>query len=508
MTFLPPLATRDRVADAVLVVSCGIVQAAAFAVAAFATRDAFAALHFGHVLAIGTVAELAASGLVAASCFLLSRCRAEALGQSYAISLRRALYQQIARLPKSRHERRRVGALSLRFVGDLSAARLWFGRGLPDVLSAAVVLPGAVAILLVLNSALAGVGLMVLAVVLLVMGATAWHLGRRHRRLRRRRANIAISMIERIAIAPELDLMGRTDRELRKLDEQGASLRADALARRGKTAGLQALLQMGVAVSGLLMLWQASQYEIAPATVAACLSVLALIALPLQDLGAAWDHYCAWRVAREKAERLLSEPALLRQGARRSKSVPVEVRGAFGRDSVAFVAKPGKATTLRGKHARLLARCISGLDNVDTLDVLYDGQKKIPRVAHIADEHVGLQGSLRRSATLMCRKRPGDRKTAEVLGLFGLDGLLAAPRGLDQRLSENGNGLSSQFSLRLDLARAVLGKADVIVIDSVRWSSGVDRVELLETMRQQSAPTVILVESANAQYPEEDSEVA
>jgi ABC-type multidrug transport system fused ATPase/permease subunit len=490
------LATRDRVTDAVLVVSCGIVQAVALAVAAFATRDAFAALHVGDGLLPRTMFALAAAGVIAATCLLLSRRRAERLGQSYAMALRHVLYAQIARLPKSRHEERRIGALSLRFVGDLSAARLWFGRGLPDVLSASVVLPGAVMILFALDPDLARAGLVPLGLALMVMVLSAWHLERRHRQLRRRRANIAISMIERIAIAPDLDLMGRTDKELRSLDHQGAALRDDAVARRGRTAGLQAILQTGTALSGLAMLWLAGVHDVAPATVAASLSVLALVALPMQDLGAAWDKYCAWRVAREKAQRLLDEPTVIRH-RQRSKAGPsaVDVRGTYQGEPVAFLAKRGEITKLRSHFSHGLARVISGLDTDDGVEIRFDGQAKSPRIAYIGDDHLGLQGSLRRSATLMSRKRPSDERTTEVLGVLGLATLLMTPARLDQRVPENGRGLTAGQSLRLDLARAVLGQCDVIVIASWRWSVEQDQDRLIETLSQMTPATIIVAET-------------
>ncbi|MEY8826874.1 ABC transporter transmembrane domain-containing protein [Sedimentitalea sp. XS_ASV28] len=508
MTALTKLATRDRIVDAVLLTLCGIVQAVALAFAAFATRDAFAALHAGKALAMSTVLQLAISGGVAAACLFLSRYRAEALGQSYAISLRRTLYRHIARLPKSRHEKRRVGALSLRFVGDLSAARIWFGRGLPDVLSASIVIPGAVSILYFLDPVLAVYGMASLGCALLAMGLLAWHLARRHQKLRRKRANIAISMIERIAIAPELDLMGRTDRELRNLDKQGASLRRDALARRGRTAGLQAILQLGVAMTGLLMLWQAGQAGIAPATVAASLSVLALIALPLQNLAGAWDHYCAWSVAREKAENLLSEPDVTRIAESQPDPVTIEVTGELDRMPVSFVAPPGAISTLKGKNTNRLARIIAGLDTGDDIDVCYDGRDRSPKVAFIGDVHVGLQGSLRRSATLMCPKRPDDQRIAKVLRAFGLSDLLSASGGLDQRLAENGKGLLPIQTLRIDLARAVLGKADVVVISSIRWASyRHQHTELLDAFRELSSATIILAEDTVPLNLEQDSTV-
>lgn len=488
---LPALATPDRALCAVLVVWCGVAQAAALAVAAFATRDAFAALHGQQPLAFQTAVAFAGAGLIAALCLFLSRRQAESLGQSYAIALRRVLYRQIASLPKSRHNQRRTGALSLRFVGDLAAARLWFGRGLPDVLTAMIVLPGAVAILVSLDSGLAFAALAPLGLSVVLMALLAWHLERRHQRLRKRRASLAISMIERIAIAPELDLLGRTQKELRALDQQGAALREDAVARRSRTSSLQAILQAGVAVSGLSALWFASQTTTSPATVAAGLSVLALVALPLQDLAMAWDRYCAWSVARKKAQRLLQEPIVQRAGVSAQKPVQVKVSGA-----TSFTASAGEVTQIEGREASHIAHVIAGLDQDATLHVDFDAAAA-PRTAFIGDTHIGLQGSLRRAVSLSARKRPHDDRIADVLSAFGLTQLLAAPDGLDQRIAENGKGLSGRATLRLDLARAVLGQADLIVIASLRWSADEDRDALLGTLRGLTPATILLADAAD-----------
>ncbi|WP_299689873.1 ABC transporter transmembrane domain-containing protein [uncultured Tateyamaria sp.] len=502
MTTLPHVATQDRVIDAVLIISLGILQATALAVAAFATRDAFAALHNGAALTLRTVCALAGAGVIVALCLFLARRRAEALGQSYAITLRRALYGHIARLPTGRHAQRRLGALSLRFVGDLSAARLWFGRGLPDVLTALVILPAAVAILVALDTRLATAALIPLGLTIIAMTGMAWHLEQRHRRLRARRASIAIGMIERIAIAPDLDLMGRTSKELRALDTHGASLRRAAVARRGRTAGLQAILQVGMALSGLTVLWQASLGGgAAPATVAACLSVLALVALPLQDLGASWDSFCAWRIARVKLLRLFGEPTVKRRARRAGRAPTVTLRGTCGGASAHFTASGGTIATLRHPRAAHVARCISGLDPEHGLEVQFDTRTSRPKVAHIGDAHVALQGSLRRSATLTCAKRPSDDAIIATLTAFGLHDLLCAPRGLDQRIAENGRGLSHAQTLRLDLARAVLGQANVIVIASLRWAVEPDQDLLMQTLMSQAAATVIIAETGTAPTP-------
>ena len=508
MRVLPPLATKDRALSAVLIVGCGILQAVALAFAAFATRDAFAALHGSDPLPVQTVCELAVAGLVAGLCLFFSRRQAEDLGQSYAIDLRQTLYAKITRLPKSRHEARRVGALSLRFVGDLSAARLWFGRGLPDVMTATVVLPGAIAILWLLDPALAFMGLAPLGLALVVMIALAWHLEKLHRSLRGRRANIAIKMIERIAIAPELDLMGRTKKELRALDQQGASLKADAIGRRARTTALQVILQVGVALSGLTILWVASQTGTTPATVAASLSVLALVVLPIQDLGTAWDQYCAWRVARGKALRLLGEPEAPRSAIVSSVPSPVRVTGTLAGEPLDLSAPAGEITRITSRHPMQLSRLVAGLDHDRDIAVSFAAPDTRPRIALIGDAHVGLQGSLRRSATLSTRKRPDDVRIAEVLHEVGLGTLVQAGDGLDQSIAANGNGLPAGETLRLDLTRAVLGHAGVIVISSVRFASDAVQDHLLAALQGLSTATIIVIDTAETSQQTNHSKAA
>jgi ABC-type multidrug transport system fused ATPase/permease subunit len=495
MTTLPAFASRDRVIDAVLVVACGAGQAFAAAVAAFATRDIFAAMHAGNGVPLRPLIELGAMGVFAAFCFWLSQRRAEALGQSYANALRRCLYGHISRLPKTHHERRSVGGLSLRFVGDLSAARLWFGTGLPGALTAVVVLPGAMAILFALDDRLAPAGVLPLLAALAIAAALAWRLQVRHRVLRSHRAGLAIAMIERIAVSPELDLMGRTDRELRALDARGATLRADAVARRGRSASLQAVLQSGAAIAGVVVLWRGGAIDAPPGTVAASLAVLALVALPLQNLATAWDRYCAWLAARSKALALLAEPELARNDAGRSGPVAIAVSGEIDGVPVELSVAEGGVCRLDPRVGPALARFVAGLDAPEGVTIAFASPGgTAPRTAFIGDHHVGLRGSLRRSATLLNRKRPSDKRIAEALRAYGLGHLLETAAGLDLRIAESGRTLSREETLRLDLVRADLATVGLVVIDSIRWRAAREAGRLLETFRSRCHATVVVVD--------------
>lgn len=492
MTALPPFLTGQRSLDAALVVASGIGQAAAAVYAAFATRDAFAALHADQGVAAGTLVELGMAGLIMGLCLFIAQRRSEALGYSYANALRQCFYGQIAGLPKSRHGERRTGALALRFVGDLSAARLWFGRGLPDVLTAVVVVPAAIVILFALDPALAPAGTLPLGIALLIAMAMAWHLERFHQSLRGRRAGLAISMIERIAVSPELDLMGRTGREMQSLEKRGKALQSEAIARRSCTAALQAILQVGTAVSGMTLIWVSGVSSAGTGITAASLAVLALLAVPLANLATAWDSYCAWRVAREKAHRLLMEKTTMRQIRPRKRAVDIKVSGQLDGVGIELTFASGQVSYLRGIQDARLARCIAGLDHVEGLSVYYGGNRSLPRIAYIGDTHVNIQGSLRRSATLMCRQRPANERIVETLRAYELHHLLEQNDGLDERIAEAGRNLSAIDTLRLDLARAELGEVELLVIDSVRWQAVQDNRRLLALFTERCEATILI----------------
>jgi hypothetical protein len=268
------------------------------------------------------------------------------------------------------------------------------------------------------------------------------------------------------------------------------------VARRSRTASLQAVLHVGTAVAGLAVLWRAGQAGAAPGTVAASLAVLALIALPLQNLAAAWDRYCAWRVARGKALKLLAVPTIERLNGAASAPTSIEVTGTVNGDAICRVFPSGEVSSLPGPEGSILARHIAGLDRSDHLRVTFNEQLDRPKTAYIGDDFIGLQGSLRRVATLLSRKRPDDSRIQEALAAYGLDHLLKRDRGLDTRIAEAARTLTTEETLRLDLARAELGKARLLILDSVRLRASPHRKALVGLFSKRCDATILVVEGS------------
>ena len=488
---LPPVLADGRGARLAGVALVGVAQAGLLGAAAFATRDAFDALHGGGAPGAATLAVLVAAGIGAAACEAGSRILGEGLGQRYASAMRVALYAALAAWPRDALRTRRLGALGLRFVGDLSAVRLWFGLALPCLVAMAAALPGVALVLVLLDPRAGSLALAAIAASLVVMGLLGWGLRRRHRLLRSRRASIAISAMERLEAASELDLMGRTPKELDALERQGLRLRDGAVARERRTALLRLVPQAGTAVAGALILWSAGAGPMQAGTAAAMLAMLAILGLQLRDLAMAWDAGSAWSIARGKLQDVLAGAGAPRQVRPRSGAVSlaIEVDGieidvpAAGTLRIGGPAGCGKTR---------LAEIVAGLSAAEDVAVLYSGAADLPRVAHVGARPPVLRGSFRRTLTLGLPKRPNGKEIERTARAFGLDGLLARIGGVRGRI-EAPDAISVGEALRIGLARAALARPDLIVLDSPALLADPRAEELASRLREATGATMVIV---------------
>jgi ABC-type multidrug transport system fused ATPase/permease subunit len=507
MTPLPRLLGEGRVTDAVRLPVLAVGQAAALGIGAFATRDAFAALHGGAVPGPGVLGALVAAGVAAGGVELLARRRGEALGQHYARALRQALYGHVAGMDRRTLAARRLGGLSLRFVGDLTAARLWFGRGLPRLIAGAVVLPAAALVLWLLDPRLMLAAGVPLALSLAGMAALAVGMQGLQTRLRGRRAALSVAAMERLAMAADLDLLARTDRELQAMEAEGAEVEAVAVARATRVGLVRLVPQAGAAVGAAAVLWTAGAGGIAPATAAAGLSVLAILVLPLREFAPAWDAYCGWAAARDRARALLALPSRRRDVLPRGHAVALALDHlAVGTATVSAEVPAGGVLAIvgpPGSGKSQLAGIIAGLDRAAGGRVLYDGaEAPLPRIAALTDRPAILQGSLRRALTLGIDPRPPATEVRRVARAFGLSALVNHGGLTDFRVGEAGRTVSAGEMLRIGLARIALARPDLVVLDSPALSADPEAPALVARLRTEAAATLVVAGVAGIAAPD------
>ncbi len=503
MNRLPRILGEGRIRDVALVAFLGVGQAVAMGVAALSTRAVFAALHGDTPLVVTAFVLLGLAGCAVAGIDVLIRIRAESLGQSYARSLRTALYRQIAGLSAGDLAERRLGGLSLRFVGDLSAARGWVGLGLTRLASATVVLPGAVLSLWLLHPKLAVAGGLPVALSLGVTLGLAVGLGGMHKSLRSRRARIAVSMMVRLTIAPALDLAGRTPRELADLDDHSGVLKREAVARRTRISLLCALPQAGAALGGVAILWVAGASDVPAAEAAGALAVLAILMLPLRDLADVWDRYCAWRIARSKCQALFDRDSALREVRPVGHPVPVRFTDVRFRGLQIDGEIPAGTTVVvcgpPGSGKSSLLSLAAGQDRPDSGSVTYGSAGgPLPRIAYISDVSPIVHGSLRRSLTLGISPRPRSADIRKAALQFGLRPLLDRIGGTRGRVGEAGRTLSRGEALGVALARAALSRPDLIVVDSPQLIAHPKLWELIGRLTVVTTATLLVSGSDSA----------
>ncbi|MEM9277581.1 MAG: ABC transporter ATP-binding protein [Pseudomonadota bacterium] len=470
MSQLPDILGEGRRAQIAAVSFAGVGEALVVGGAVFAMRDIFAALHGKESPPMVALTTLILAGFLVAIIRVFGRTQAERLGQSFAVSLRRNLYSHYARQSYSDLKKRRTGALSLRFVGDLSAVRGWVSLGLPRIVTACFVLPGAAVTLSLLNSELAMATVLPIVLTILAMGLLSTLVQPFHRKLRSKRAQIAISMMERAGIAPELDLMGRTPTEIKSLDEQGIKLSKLAIDRRKVYSALQMAPDTGAALTGVAILWTAFATQAPPAEAAAALAMIGILISPLRDLAGVWDKYCAWRVARAKCEAVFSIPVFKRQFIEKSGPVEIEFDNVVLRNtSISTSILPGEKILVSGKSGvgkSTILDLAVGLERPDSGNVRFDDSNKIPRTLSISANAPVLQGSVRRALTLGAQQRPEDEIIEEAVDLYEFRPTLERLGGLSARIAESARTLSEGEQLKLHLIRAHLTKPNLIVIDT------------------------------------------
>ncbi len=492
----PKIATPRRVRLIAILIVIALSQALAAALAAFATRWLFMAMDQRVPLPVMALCAMAGAALFIALVRVLFRRLGERLGQDYACDVRLALFDHASRMSPTDLAARRVGYLTLRFVGDLTALKDWPARGLPMLVEGAVMAPAMVAILFVLNPVFGLIGLVLAVLSLMALLAGASGLMRAHRAVRSRRALLAADMAERLPIAPELAALGRRSLELRLIRRRAVQLTQVAQARVTRGEAMRALPDALSGLAAAAVIWWGATSALQTGTIAAGLAVLALAARPLRDLMGVTDRAGAFRAAHAKLASALARPIATEtshDGVARSLRLPL---GALGLDvqnvdtgngalaSIAL-APGGWADLPTGTDTDRLFRAISGLDPVGAGEIRLNGQPvehlsrgSLRRSVSRIDAHpIVLKGSLRRALTLGLSDRPDDRTILARLRKAGLMAVLDRLGGLDSRLTEGARTLSVQARVDLSVLRAALGQPgllliacpDVLCDDVSRW---------------------------------------
>ncbi|MEO0359654.1 MAG: ATP-binding cassette domain-containing protein [Pseudomonadota bacterium] len=513
----PALLGAGRGRGMAVIAGLALLQGAAAAAAAFATRSLFGLMHEGGPVsaAAGPLAILIGAGLVIAAAGVAFRWLGERLGQSYALDIREALFAHAASMSARDVDVRRAGYMSLRFVGDMAALKDWPALGLPRLIAAAAILPSTVAALWLLHPPFGALGFVVFALAALLVYLAGRALPDLHLKARKRRARLAADMAERMPMAPDLGRLGRRKTETALLRRRGGDMIDAALTLVRRREGLAALSDAAAGFAAAGVVWITLTGDATPATAAAGLAALGLGLTALRELATVADIRAGFLAARQKCEAALARAtrAAEKKGGLSLPTGPLAVAledVSIGPvEGLSAEVEAGCAARLAGGAGAgksLVLSVLAGRDAAEAGEARIGGRPVdglspaavAARVALIREDAPLLRGSFRRALTLGLPERPSDEATTEAARAFGLARLLIRLGGLDGSIQEGGRDLSSGERLRIALARAALQKPDLILFDETPPDLA---AALLARFDETARPTVIFAERGQDDAP-------
>ncbi|MPQ98832.1 ATP-binding cassette domain-containing protein [Modestobacter sp. I12A-02628] len=444
---------------------------------------------------------------------LVTRWLSATIGEGLILDLRTAVFDHVQRMPVAFFTRTRTGALVSRLNNDVIGAQRAFSDTLSGVLGNLVTLLLTLAVLLRISWQVT----LLTLVLLPVFVVPARRMGARLAQLTREAAThdsvMATRMTERFSApgATLIKLFGRPEDESAEFAERAARVRSIGV----RTAMLQSVFVTALTLVSALALavvyalggWYALSGSLDPGSVVAMALLLTRLYAPLTALASARVDVMSALVSFERVFEVLDLVPLVQEPAepRRLPDGPVAVEldgvrfgypaadrvslasleevaqldtrgGVEVLHDVSLRAEPGRLVAIVGSSgagkstiAQLLPRLYdvdAGAVRLGGVDVRELSSATVRRTIGLVTQDGHLFHESVRANLLLAQPAASDTELWDALRRARIDDVVAAlPDGLDTVVGERGYRLSGGERQRLTIARVLLARPRVVVLD-------------------------------------------
>ncbi|MER5263804.1 ABC transporter ATP-binding protein [Actinosynnema sp. NPDC002837] len=456
---------------------------------------------------------IAVIAIVEAGLGLLTRWLSASIGEDLILDLRTTVFDHVQRMPIAFFTRTRTGALVSRLNNDVIGAQRAFSDTLSSVAGNLVTLALTLAVMISLSWQITLLALVLLPVFVVPARRMGTRLARLEREAANHNATMGTRMTERFSApgATLVKLFGRPAHESEEFATRARRVRDIGV----RTAMVQTVFLTALTLVSALALavvyglggFYALRGELDPGSVVALALLLTRLYAPLTALAGARVEVMSALVSFERVFEVLDLKPLITEkpDARSVPDGPVSVEfenvrfaypsadkvslasleevavldsrgGEEVLHDVSFRAEPGQVVALVGSSgagkstiASLLPRLydvdsgVVRLSGVDVRDLTADSVRgalgMVTQDGHLFHESI-------RSNLLLARPQATEADLWEVLGRARLAELVASlPDGLDTVVGERGYRLSGGERQRLTIARLLLAKPRVVILD-------------------------------------------
>lgn len=443
------------------------------------------------------------------------------VGQSVARSLRLRVFDHLSKLSPSFHARYKSGDLLVRLMGDVPLVRTMLVDSTVAVLTRACLITCTVTAMLLVDPWLT---LVVLGIIPACLGVVWWiskQLTIAARKQRTKEGDLADYLHEAIAASSTIQSLGRG----REIVHRFARTNRTAVRAELKASRLSAKLAVSIetifgacAAAALgFGAWRVLQGTLSTGDLLLFLAYVRSLLKPVRAASKHSERLAKGTASGERLLAILDEPIAIdsRPDAIEPAAHPAELafRGVvfqYGKQTEAL--RGFDATFRRGELLGLFGRSGSGKSTVAALSVrlhdpdegavLLDGRPLPDYQLQALRERFGLAlqestlfGATIRENLLLGRPDATEDELWDALRLAAADAFVARlKRGLDTELGSGGTGLSGGERRRLCLARTLLRRAPVLIVDEP--FSGLDRLaveRVRETLAERARTDIVIV---------------
>ncbi len=408
-------------------------------------------------------------------------------GQHVVIDLRRRLFEKLLRLSPLQRSAQLSGDLLSRFTSDVAAveqaATYTVASWLRDSLQIVILVGVAVS----LSWKLSVLALVVVPIAVLPAARLTAALMRRTREGQAALGTIAGQVQEGLGALRTIQAFNAEAAEASRFARRTAAVERALTRAAWARAGVPGIMEIlaSVAIGGSLA-WALTTRAVEPDVLVSFLGALILVYQPAKDLGRVSQFALNAAAALERIEAVLTLPELAHGGG--TQELP-PLREAISLEDVAFswgprVALDGVTLELpMGRVTALVGESGSGKSTLASLLLRFEVPSRGRICFDGVDVREGTVGSVRAQFALVTQEallfsasvrdnvmlgRP-DATPAELEAACRVaaawEFMQALPQGLDTPIGERGVTLSGGQKQRLCLARAVLSKAPVLILD-------------------------------------------
>ncbi len=436
-------------------------------------------------------------------------------------SIRYRIFSHLSRLSPAFHARHKSGDLLVRLMGDAPMVTTMLVDAPVEIATRAVVVLGTVSVMLARDPWLTlTMGAAVPVLVLLVRWISA-SIRVAVKKQRRKEGDLADYLHEAIAATETIQALGRSEHVVRRFARTNRrSARAGVKASR-LSARLSAMVEstLGIAVAGVLALgsFRVLSQDMTAGELVLFLSYVRSLVKPMRATSKNTARISKGTACGERILAILEAEGFVSSapGAPAAPSAPDEL--AFVDVSYAYAggtrALQGfSARFRRGELSALVGKSGAGKSTVAALalrlfdptdgQVLLDGRPlssfdlaSMRGRMGLAQQRTAFFGESVRENMLLGRPDASDEEIWSALEEAGASAFVAAmPGALDERLGANGVGLSGGQLSRLSLARTLLRRSPVLIVDEP--FAGLDRGaarSVAETLRRLAQERIVVV---------------